>query len=300
MANLTSDIKSNSSTSLCLLYCIVIMFFSQSLLGGGGWPQPKGHGYFKLSEWWTIANEHYTSTGLTDPNVTAGLYNTTFYGEYGLSDNFTAILNLPLFSRSVINNVVSATTNEIISEGGAISTLGDADFSLKYGLFNNGFMALSATALFGLPLGEDAGGQEGNLQTGDGEFNQMIKIDAGFSLANTPNLSAYGNIYGGFNQRNKGFSDEFRFGAEVGLGFANQKFWLTGKLDILESRNNEESGQVEGASFFASNSEFQSFTVEASYFVTEKVGIAVSAATAFSGRIIYSGKSYSIGVFMKI
>ena len=68
----------------------------------------------------------------------------------------------------------------------------------------------------------------------------------------------------------------------------------------MESRNNEEAGQVEGASFFASNSEFTSFTAEVSYFITEQFGVSVSAATALSGRIIYAANSYSVGVFMKI
>ena len=151
---------------------------------------------------------------MKDPNVTAGLYNTTFYGEYGFTDKLTGIINLPLMSRSLVNNVISSTTQEVISEGSAINNLGDVDLTIKYGLYNNGFIALSASVIFGLPLGEDAGGPERNLQTGDGEFNEMVRVDAGFSLVHSENISVYGNIYGGYNQRNKGFSDELRFGAE--------------------------------------------------------------------------------------
>jgi len=283
-------------------YIFLILFFAIGVTpiaeAGGGWPQPKGKGYFKLSEWWVSANMHFTDTGLKDPNVTTGLYNTNFYGEYGWTDRITTILNVPLLSRNVFNNVVSATTGEIISPGDEINTLGDSELTFKYGIINNDIVALSGSLMLGLPFGEKAGGAEKNLQTGDGEFNQMIRVDAGKSLAGSENYSIYGNIYAGFNNRNNGFSDEIRYGVELGLGVIEQKLWLTGKFDAIESRNNEEAGAVDG-SFFANNSEVKAITAEVSYFLTKKFGISASYGTAISGRIIYAAPSYSFGVFIK-
>jgi len=86
------------------------LFLSISLQAGGGWTQPKGKGYIKISEWWLIANEHFTDQGRVDPNLTNGLFNTNIYAEYGLTDRLTAIVYFPFFSRSYLNNEVSGTT----------------------------------------------------------------------------------------------------------------------------------------------------------------------------------------------
>ena len=42
------------------------------------WTQEKGKGYYKIGLWWLEAEEHYTSTGLVDPNATRGLFITNF------------------------------------------------------------------------------------------------------------------------------------------------------------------------------------------------------------------------------
>ena len=58
-----------------LAYILIFNFLSIAVLEAGGpWPQKKGHGYFKLSEWWIVFDEHYTDTGNLDPNVTTGIY----------------------------------------------------------------------------------------------------------------------------------------------------------------------------------------------------------------------------------
>ena len=51
-------------------FIIILISCSHFLTAGGPWPQPKGKGYFKLSEWWIIFDQHYTDQGLIDPNVT--------------------------------------------------------------------------------------------------------------------------------------------------------------------------------------------------------------------------------------
>ena len=278
---------------------ISISLFSLSVYAGGGWPQPKGSGFFKLSEWWVVADQHFTLDGGTDPNATTGLYNTTFYGEYGVTNNFTLVANIPLLSRAVVNNQVSLTTNEVIIEGAAINAPGDIDLGFKYGLLQSSAVSISATLTLGIPLGEKAGGPEGNLQTGDGEFNQFLRIDAGFPLGGNESFSSYANVYGGFNKRNNGFSNEFRYGAEAGVGVLGQKLWLTGRLDVIQSQNNKESGAIEG-SFFANNAEVTSLSAEVSYLFLKNVGASFTYGTAIDGKIIYAAPSYSVGVFLKV
>ena len=284
------------------VFSVVCLLVTMQSIAGGGWPQPKGKGYFKLAEWWIKADQHYTDAGRIDPNITTAIYNTTFYGEYGITNRLTGIVYFPMFSRALTYNQVSNTTGEILIPGEAINSIGDTDISLKYGISKPGSpIAVSASVLFGLPLGQDVGGALNNLQTGDGEFNQMFRLDAGTSFKLGANVPAYLNLYSGVNNRTNNFSDEFRFGMEVGFGLAKERLWLAGKLDGVESfRNGATAAQITSTSIFANNTEFTSFTFEAAYYVKDNLGFSVSYGTAFRGEIILARPSYSVGVFLHL
>ncbi len=272
---------------LCFLFC--------GSLSAGPWPQPKGKGYFKLYEWWLRFDEHYTSTGELDPNATLGLYNTSLYAAYGLTDRLTGVINLPFYSRNEINNQISGTRGNVIFPGEAIGGLGDTDVSLRYALNKPGStIPLAVSLTLGLPFGEDAGGTQENLQTGDGEFNQLLQFSAGKSL--TDNL--YATVSLGFNNRTNGFSDEFRYGLEAGYGLANRKVWLIGRLTASESlMNGETAATISSTSIFSNNAEYLSLGGEINVYLTDRLGISAGAATAVRGRIIAAAPAFSVGVF---
>jgi len=201
---------------------------------------------------------------------------------------------LNLKGRGISNYLNGGLTliNIILLEGSKTQML-PRDYTIPH------FMVSMDSIIFGIPLGENAGGLAGNLQTGDGEFNQIFRIDAGIPLGGNDAFSAYGNVYGGYNLRNQGFSDEIRYGAELGIGIFSQKLYVTGRYDVIKSRNNEKSGAIDG-SFFANNSEVTSLTGEISYQITSKVGVSATYGTALDGKIIYAAPSYSFGVFLKV
>ncbi|MFK7971621.1 MAG: hypothetical protein AB8F95_14745 [Bacteroidia bacterium] len=282
------------------IICSMLTIVSSSF-AGGPWTQKKGKGYFKLSERWIVFNRHFTDQGKTDPNVTTGIFNTSFYGEIGVSDRFTAILNMPFFSRTYMNNVVSGTTGETIVPGEALNSFGDTDVAVKYALTKAGAkFPVAASLTFGLPLGNPSGGSQGNLQTGDGEFNQMLLLHAGkggFRIGK--HINAYSSIQAGFNNRTNNFSDEIRFGLEGGLGFAKNRFWLIGRIDGVESlKNGATAASVTSTSIFANNTEFTGVSLEAAYYATKRFGISASASGAFRGEIIAAAPAFSFGIFL--
>jgi len=281
-----------------VLLTVVLAYSSSIALAGGGWVQKRSQGYFKLAEWWIIFDEHYTDQGLIDPNLTSGIFNTNLYAEYGLTDRFTGLLNAAVFSRSYMNNLRSGVTNEIIVEGEAVNALGDIDLGLKYGITAPGSrIALSGSIILGIPTGVDVAGTMENLQTGDGEFNQIVRLDAGTSIHNSEGFSCYANAYAGLNKRSNGFSDEYRLGAELGVGFLTNRLWLVGKLDILESMKNGSDTGVASNNIFANNTEFSSLGAEINGYVTKRWGLSVSYANAYRGEIIAAAPSYSVGIF---
>ncbi|MEZ4933631.1 MAG: hypothetical protein R2788_16105 [Saprospiraceae bacterium] len=280
---------------------ILLVLFTANVFAGGGWPQPKGWGYFKLSQWWLISDQHYTDVGQIDPNTTNGLFNTSLYAEYGFTNRLTGVAYIPFFSRAYFNNTVSGTTGEVQIPGEAINSFGDTDLGLKYALTLNKPVALSATLTFGLPLGNDNGGMAGALQTGDGEFNQLLQIDAGsgFQLGK---ISAYANVYAGLNNRTNGFSDEFRYGIEGGVTFAKNRFTAIGRLYGIKSFKNGDlpAERSNSTSVFANNSEHLTFSPELAYNINDKWGVSATYGIALSGSLIFASPSYSFGVFYKL
>ncbi len=274
---------------------IFLILVSTLSFAGGGWPQPKNSGFFKFGQWWLIADQHFTDVGLIDPNVTSGLYTSFFYGEYGITDKLTAILYAPIFTRATINNVYSLTTGNLITEGDAINSIGDFDVSLKYGLITNKRIVMSATAMFGLPFGNPEGGRDKNLQTGDGEFNQMIRLDASAG-GNLGSIPIYGSAYVGLNNRTNGFSDELRFGVEAGVSFFDQKLYVIVRMNGVKSLLNGDTSMPISTTVFANNSEYLSFQPEVLYNFNKKFGISVSQGTAFYGKLIFARPTYSAGV----
>lgn len=275
---------------------VLSVFVISSTFAGGPWPQPKGKGYFKLSEWWTVFSEHYTDTGLKDPNLTTGVFNTSIYAEYGLTNRLTTVINVPFLSRNYMNNLRSATTDEILINGEAINTFGDIDLGLKFGL-TKGKIPIALTLTLGVPTGETGGGSLNALQTGDGEFNQMLQIDAGGGF-NLGELSAYLSGFVGVNNRTNGYSEELRFGLEAGLGLFEQKLWLSGRLNIVESfKNGDTAETITSTSLFANNSEFTSIGLEANLYVTKNIGVSAGVAGAVRGEIIAAAPSYTVGIF---
>lgn len=280
------------------LSIVIAIILHVNMFAGGPWTQTKGKGYFKLAEWWTIFDQHYTDSGLLDPNVTTGIFNTSIYAEYGISNRITAIINAPLFSRNIMNNLRSKTTNEIIVAGEALNSLGDIDIGFKYRLTNKeSIIPIALSLTLGLPTGKIDGGALNNLQTGDGEFNQILQLDAGkgFEIKSLP---AYTSAYVALNNRTKQFSEEFRYGLEFGLGVLNKKLWLNSRLIAVESfRNGANAETNSSTSIFANNSEFLSIGVEASYYLSNKIGVSAGLATAVRGEIIAAAPSYTVGLF---
>ncbi|MEL6141223.1 MAG: hypothetical protein AAFU67_06365 [Bacteroidota bacterium] len=284
-----------------LLLTTILLLSSATLLAGGPWPQKKGHGYFKLSEWWVRFDQHFTDSGKLDPNVTTGVYNTTLYAEYGLTDRLTGVINFPFFSRNTMNNLISQTNGEVIAPGEAINGLGDTEIAFRYAINQSGAsfpMAVSLT--LGLPLGEDRGGSQGNLQLGDGEFNQMLLVHGGKSFQ-LGERNAYWSSYLGFNNRTEGFSDEFRYGAEVGFPLAQNKLWVIGRLQGVASfRNGDTAENTTNTSIFANNAEYLSPGIEINYYLNDRLGFSVGAAGAVYGRVIAAAPGFSAGVFLDL
>ncbi|NQZ75448.1 MAG: hypothetical protein HRT61_04960 [Ekhidna sp.] len=268
------------------LILIALFTLPSWAVAGGGWTKQKGTAYYKVSHWWVNAAKQFTFDGTSAPAFQEGIFNSSIFAEYGVSDRFTAIVNLPY----------SKSANDIES----ISGIGDTDVAFKYRINKmDAKFAFAGTLLFGLPLGEDAGGTNGTLQTGDGEFNQMMRLDLSKSFQ-IGSVNAYGNIYSAYNNRTDNFSDDMRFGLEIGAGFVQNRIWAILRLDVVESLENGAASTAlsDGATIFANNTEYVAYTYEIAGYITDKIGVSAATASVFSASNIFAAPSYSLGVFL--
>ncbi len=257
---------------------------------GGGWTYPKRSGYFKLGQNFIIASQYFQPDGEIVDITTISLYTTSAYLEYGLTDRLTGILYLPFFVRSTLNEV-EFTSGRPSIPGDFVNSIGDTDIGLKYGLWQDGPIVVAVGLTLGLPLGETAGGETQILQTGDGEFNQMITLEASRSLG-----SVYATALLGFNNRTQDFSDEFRYGFEIGRSWNNR--WITQlRFYGVESFMNGDAEGGAGNSIFANNMEFLAITPEVAYNIRDNFGVTVNAGFAAFGRKILAAPNYGLGLF---
>lgn len=282
---------------------LLAVFFSVSTFAGGGWPKEKGKTYVKVAGWWIESKDFFNGNGdESKAIVDTGLFNVNVYAEYGITDKLTVTAYIPFFSRSYQNGEIDQDgIRNPQRPGGAINTIGDSEIGLKYGIYKKGKIALAGSLILGLPIGNDGSKETLPLATGDGEFNQLLKADLGISLYNSDKISIYGNVYSGVNNRTEGFSDEYRGGLEVGFGLLQQKLWLIGKFDTIQSFNNGDSvDQSTSASIFANNTEVNNLTIEGAYYLSKKIGVSASIAAPLSGKNVYATPAYSGGLFLDL
>lgn len=274
---------------------LLLFLISSGAIAGGGWTQQKGGGFLKLSQSAIFAENIFSATGSIEEITPLYMYTSSIYSEYGLTDRFTAVAYIPFFVRSTIANVKNSQTGEISSPGDEMNAFGDVNMGLKYGIIINKSIVLSGSITLGLPLGETQGGQSGILQSGDGEFNQLIKLEASHSFYPNP---FYASVLAGFNNRTNDFSDELHFGAEVGVTL--NKFVGILKLYNLSSLyNGLPDTENMNNSVFSNNTEYLSFTPEVLYGVNDNFGLNAAAGFAFSAKRILAAPNLSVGLYLK-
>jgi len=278
--------------SLLIILLLTLPLMSEA----GGWPKKKGTGYFKLSQYAIISDRYFSPAGDILDIATASVYQTSFYGEYGLTDRLTAIAYVPFFSRATLNEQVSSFNGDVLAEGDEVSSFGDTDLTIKYGLIVDKPIVVSASLTLGLPLGNSTGGRTGVLQTGDGEFNQMVTLEASRGLRKG---RAWASLLLAYNNRSDNFSDELRYGVELGHKLGEK--WIANvKLLGVNSLNNGSDFETPSNGIFSNNIEYIATTYEVAYSWSEKYGVSAAIGTALDGRRVLASPSFSVGVFMNL
>ena len=273
------------------LFLFILMAIAPSVSTAQAWTKGKGEGFYKLDFSTIRATNVLDSKGNLVPFRTLTNTITSFYGEYGINNKLTAIAYVPFFVRNTVNATKGNQTGNIIAPAITNNNFGDIDLGLRYQLFNKKGISVSANVLLGLPTGDAR--QADALFTGDGEFNQMVKIAVGTGKTKWWTQGALG-----FNNRTKGFSDEFRYDFEFGYKFFNDRLLAIFKINGIESLNN---GNAKAAltGLFSNNVEYMGLGPEFLYYINKKknIGASLRVAGALKGQNILAAPSIAVGVF---
>lgn len=278
-------------TLLALVLCLPLL---APAARADGWPQPKGHGYYRLGVNWVRAHQFYEANGNRIPIPTLSDYTASAYGEYGITDRITAIAYVPFLQRITLNKQIGQPSGVVFFEGDAVTGFADVDVGLRIGLLKAGNTVVSASVMLGLPVGNAE--QANGLHTGDGEFNQQVALELGQSFYPAP---AYVVARAGFNNRTEGFSDEFHYKLEAGYSFGK---WtaITRIRGVSSFENGADTVTGGTGGLYANNQRYLAYGVEAAYALTPALGFSVAVEGATLGRNVLSAPAVNAGFFLKI
>jgi hypothetical protein len=263
-------------------------------LYAGAWTQKRGKGYYELKFQMIRANRFYEPSGKIISIPTLAEYTASIYGEYGINDWLTVVGDFPFYKRITLNRQVGARTGFVFFPGDSVSGISDAEVGVRVGLLRGGPTVFSAGLKLGLPIGDDT--QVNGLFTGDGEFNQIFSLQLGHSFYPKP---LYFTGEAGVNNRSNGYSDEFRYEAEIGYTIGSN-LTLHFKVNGMESfHNGDDAVQGGMGGLFANNQEYLAYGPGVFYNFYKNVGVNVRAAFATRGQNVLARPAFFFGIFLK-
>ncbi|MBI1184016.1 hypothetical protein GC194_07085 [bacterium] len=279
-----------------IIILLLQLFTFGNALAGGGWTQGKGHGFFMLSQRYIGGSFYANNMGMIVhlPKDKAGVLNSNLYAEYGLGKRLDVLLNSSFLTAAYY--IDKAPHNYLPAGQNTTShySFGDTDAALKYRFLGKSLHA-SVTLLLGLPTGKFKPGIDGNSAaiTGDGEFNQLVKVDVSGSFGK----KMYASGFLGFNNRSQHRSDEIHLGGEIGHN--GDKVVAILKMYLLKSLHNGNAGEAMVPGIYSNNLEYFALSPCLLYKIDDKKGIVVNLGFAPFLRNIIASPSYTVGFYLK-
>jgi hypothetical protein len=191
-------------------------FFTSSATAGA-WVGAEGQGYNK------VAYSYYKADEFRGDNEDFSEFigqNTSYYGEYGLGNNFA------IYGQLLYQDLKQTNTQGIIETN---SGFGDTELGLRYQWQAQPFV-LSTSLLVKVPYLYD---ETDELALGNGQEDVEFRVLLGKSL----NEYGYLGVEFGYRYRTEAPSDEYRYLFEYGFN-VNKNLYLRAKLDGVLSANN--------------------------------------------------------------
>ena len=272
-----------------------LIFYSFTASSQGPWTQEKNKFYTQVS-YTSIANY---DTLISDPAyATSGLISDNtiqFYGAYGLSDDTSLILNLPVKLTSIdavdLSRINCPENN--CSEDLNQTALGNIEIGVKHNFYNKKWLLsgqLSAelnTSTYNTIYG---------LRTGYDAFTLTPLILAGRSFGKT-----YIQSFVGANIRSNNYSSNFKIGGEIGRKVL-RSLWVIGFIDIVKSLENGTIVLPDAnisTGLYVNNQEYGAFGFKIIGEINSATGVTAGFGGAFFGNNVARQAALNFGAYHK-
>ncbi|MEW5979646.1 MAG: hypothetical protein AB1898_27930 [Acidobacteriota bacterium] len=272
-------------TSLAIAAAVVMLMAGQ-LSAQSAWTRKKHSGFTRFGISTLNTSSFYTPLGKRLNSARYSDVTASFYGEYGLSDNLTAMLYFPFLRHHSL-----ATTDSVTRPG-------DAIVGFKY-RFLRGATPLAVAVDFGVPTGESQGSvaikgvPDGvfRLPTGDGEFNTRLSLYASRSFRDGKNFLSGG---GGYNIRSRGYTDEVSYFVNAGNRLL-PSLWVTGAVMGLFPAGDPDLERAVGFGV-GEGVQYVSLGGEVQYSFTARNSVSFGYYRPFRGKNVLAGGGFVFGV----
>ena len=272
-----------------LFLLISISVFSQS-----PWTQEKGKFYTQLS--FTTIPNYNTLFGDPDYTISGKLTDNTvqFFGEYGLSDKTSLVINLPLKMIS-IDGFQDPRIDCIgdCSRNFDKTALGNISLGLKHNFYKKDWVLSGQLSLEANTSSYD---MKSGIRTGYNAWSFTPLFLAGRGFGKT-----YLQAFVGANIRTNKYSSNFKIGGEVGHKIT-KNIWLIGFLDISKSLENGDiilPTENIYTGLYINDQEYGAFGLKGIGEFTEKFGVTAGFGGAFFGNNVAKQAAFTFGVYHK-
>lgn len=279
-------------------YCLSISIFigialSFSAQAQNGWTRTKQSVYLQASAATFSSNEYYSTAGLLfDQGSTFRTHHLSLYGEYGLSDRLTALLNVPVLQLNSFNTTETVAGIGNVRLGGKYRLLKHTPLALQIELdipTNDGTNFANAKEPNDIGIIEQI-----NLPTSDGEFNIWSTLV--FSQSSKSGKT-FGSVYASTNFRTQGYSHQWQAGLELGHLFFDQ-LYLIGKLKVQDDFT--DNPRSVGSFLYGEGTTFTEMGLTAMYklnnFWRLVASYSLNSGILIDQRNSYQGATFSLGV----
>ncbi len=275
-------------------FLVFSTFISFSAYSQSPWTQKNGEFYSQFG-YSTIPN--YTRIfGDPDYNTERKISDNTFqlFGEYGISDKTTLLVNIPFKNVSSGDLTFPDETENILTEKKTINSFGNIEIGVKQNFFNKKWLI---SGQLNVELNTSTYDEYSGLRTGYDAFTftPLVNIGRGFN-------KLYVQAFTGFALRSNSYSSNFKIGAEAGAKILNT-VWIIGFLDIITSFDNGDfilpvENTLTG--LYVNNQEYSAYGLKAIGEITPEFGVIAGFGGAFSGNNVAKQAAYNFGIYYKI
>jgi hypothetical protein len=272
------------------LFFLLIGF---SAFSQGPWTQEKGKFYTQIS--FTTIPSYNELFGDPDYTISGKITDNTMqlYGEYGLSDNSTLIVNIPyklIHHKELVNPCLVAPCPEYSNKE---NSLGNIEIGLKHNFYKKTWIL---SGQFSMETNTASFDENSGIRTGYDALTFSPLFLAGKSFG-----KSYLQTYIGTKLRTNNYSSNFKIGGEYG-GKISKSIWLTGFLDIEKSFKNGNivlptSNLASG--LYVNDQEYGVLGIKAIGEFSDNFGVTASLPAAFFGNNVAKQVALSFGIYKK-